>query len=133
VRGHSPGAGAALSANVELVRAIYAAWNTGASSAHLIASDLEYVNPPYAVETGTVQDRAALGRVLDVYPDFTIEVEQVIDAGDDVVVVGIARGTGASGVEVQWRQGYVWTVRDGKAVRFQWFQDPAEALEAAGL
>jgi ketosteroid isomerase-like protein len=133
VRGHSPGAGAALSANVELVRAIYAAWNTGASSAHLIASDLEYVNPPYAVETGTVQDRAALGRVLDVYPNFTIETEQIIDAGDDVVVIGIARGTGASGVNVEWRQGYVWTVRDGKAVRFQWFNDPAEALEAAGL
>ena len=133
MRGHRPGAGAALSANVELVRAIYEAWNTGASSAHLIAPDLEYVNPPYAVEAGTVQDRAALGRVLDVYPDFSIELEQVIDAGDDVVVIGIARGTGASGVEVQWRQGYVWTVRDGKAVRFQWFNDPAEALEAAGL
>jgi len=27
----------------------------------------------------------------------------------------------------------VWTVRDGKAVRFQWFNDPAEALAAAGL
>ncbi len=133
MHGHSPRAGAALSANVELVRAIYEAWNTGASSAHLIAPDLEYVNPPYAVEAGTVQDRAALGRVLDVYPDFSIELEQVIDAGDDVVVIGIARGTGASGVEVQWRQGYVWTVRDGKAVRFQWFNDPAEAREAAGV
>jgi len=123
-----------MSENVELVRAIYEAWNAGASSAHLIAPDLEYVNPPYAVEAGTVQDRAALGRVLDVYPDFNIELEQVTDAGDDVVVViGIARGTGASGVEVQWRQGYVWTVRDGQAVRFQWFNDPAEALEAAGM
>jgi ketosteroid isomerase-like protein len=71
--------------------------------------------------------------VLDVYPNFTIETEQIIDAGDDVVVIGIARGTGASGVNVEWRQGYVWTVRDGKAVRFQWFNDPAEALEAAGL
>ena len=119
--------------NVELVRAIYEAWNTGASTDDLIAPDLEYVNPPYAVEVGTVQDRAALGRVLDVYPNFTIETEQIIDAGDDVVVIGIARGTGASGVEVQWRQGYVWTVRDGKAVRFQWFNDPAEALAAAGL
>jgi ketosteroid isomerase-like protein len=39
----------------------------------------------------------------------------------------------SANVEVQWRQGYVWTVRDGKAVRFQWFQDPAEALEVAGL
>jgi ketosteroid isomerase-like protein len=122
-----------VSANVDLVRAIYEAWNPGASSAHLIAADLEYVNPPYAVEAGTVQDRAALGRVLDVYPNFTIETEQIIDAGDDVVVIGIARGTGASGVNVEWRQGYVWTVRDGKAVRFQWFNDPAEALEAAGL
>jgi ketosteroid isomerase-like protein len=122
-----------MSANVDLVRAIYEAWNTGASSAHLIAADLEYVNPPYAVEAGTVQDRAALGRVLEVYPNFTIETEQIIDAGDDVVVIGIARGTGASGVKVEWRQGYVWTVRDGKAVRFQWFNDPAEALAAAGL
>jgi ketosteroid isomerase-like protein len=119
--------------NVELVRAIYEAWNTGASSAHLIAPDLEYVNPPYAVEAGTVQDRSALGRVRDVYPNFKIETERFIDAGDDVVVIGIARGTGASGVEVQWRQGYVWTVKDGIAVRFQWFNDPAEALEAAGL
>lgn len=122
-----------MSANVELVRAIYEAWNAGASTDDLIAPDLEYVNPPYAVEVGTVQDRAALGRVLDVYPNFSIELEQLIDAGDDVVVIGIARGTGASGVEVQWRQGYVWTVRDGKAVRFKWFNDPAEALEAAGL
>jgi ketosteroid isomerase-like protein len=80
-----------------------------------------------------VQDRAALGRVLDVYADFSVELEQVIDAGEDVVAIGIARGTGASGVEVRWRQGYVWTVRDGKAVRFQWFNDPAEALAAAGL
>jgi ketosteroid isomerase-like protein len=36
-------------------------------------------------------------------------------------------------VEELFHQGYVWTVRDGKAVRFQWFNDPAEALEAAGL
>jgi len=122
-----------MSANVELVRAIYTALNTGASTAHLIAPDLEYVNPPYAVEAGTVHDRAALGRVRDVYPDFSVEMEQVIDAGDDVVVIGIAHGTGASGVEVQWRQGYVWTVREGKAVRFRWFNDPAEALAAVGL
>jgi hypothetical protein len=28
--------------------------------------------------------------------------------------------------------GYVWTIRDGLAVRFQWFQAHREALEAAG-
>jgi hypothetical protein len=26
----------------------------------------------------------------------------------------------------------VWTVRDGQAVRFEWFRNPAEALRAAG-
>jgi hypothetical protein len=26
-----------------------------------------------------------------------------------------------------------WTIRDGLAVRFQWFQSHQEALEAAGL
>jgi hypothetical protein len=48
-------------------------------------------------------------------------------------VVGTARGTSASGVEACWRQGYIWTVGDGKAVRFRWFNDPREALEAVGL
>ncbi len=56
-----------------------------------------------------------------------------IDALLEVVVIGVARGTGASGVELQWRQGYVWTIEVGRAVRFQWFNDPAEALEASGL
>jgi ketosteroid isomerase-like protein len=36
-------------------------------------------------------------------------------------------------VEVERRQGYVWTLRDGKAIRFRWFNDPAEALQAVGL
>jgi ketosteroid isomerase-like protein len=50
-----------------------------------------------------------------------------------VAVTGVAHGTSASGVKAEWRQGYVWTVRDGRAVRFRWFSDPAEALQAVGL
>ena len=119
--------------NVEVVRAIYRGWAENAPAWDLIAPDLEYVNPPYAVESGVSRDRRTLDRVRDVYPDFRVEAERYIDAGEDVVVIGTAHGTGASGVEVQWRQGYVWTVRDGKAVRFRWFNDPAEALAAVGL
>jgi ketosteroid isomerase-like protein len=120
-------------ANVQVVRAIYEAFEARASTRQFVAPDLEYVNPPYAVEGGTVRDRKALGRVLDVYADFRIDDKQFIDAGDDVVVIGVARGTGASGVPIELRQGYVWTIEDGRAVRFQWFNDPAEALAAAGL
>jgi hypothetical protein len=43
-----------------------------------------------------------------------------------------ASGRG-SGVPVEGEHGYVWTVRDGMAVRFQWFQSHQEALEAAGV
>ena len=120
-------------ANVELVRRIYSLWSTNESARHLIDPDLEYVNPPYAVESGTRRSRGALGKIREVYPDFRVEPERFVDAGENVVVIGIARGRSASGLEAQWRQGYVWTVRDGKAIRFAWFNDPKEALEAVGL
>ena len=56
------------------------------------------------------------------------------DVGDQVVVLAtfIARGA-SSGARREHDEGYVWTVRDGKAVGFQWFNDPAKALKAAGL
>jgi uncharacterized protein len=119
--------------NVKLVRAIYELWGRNESARHLIDQELEYVNPSYAVESGTRQSRRALAKVREVYPDFHVEPERFVDAGENVVVIGTARGTAASGVEAQWRQGYVWTVRDGRAVRFRWFNRPQEALEAVGL
>ena len=119
--------------NVELVQSIYALWSRQKSARHLIDPQLEYVNPSYAVESGTSHSRSTLGKIRDVYPDFRVEPERFVDAGEDVAVIGIARGTSASGVEAQWRQGYVWTVRDGRAIRFRWFNDPDEALKAVGL
>jgi ketosteroid isomerase-like protein len=119
--------------NVELVRSIYRRWNAKESTSDLIDPQLEYVNPSYAVESGVRRDRATLGKIREVYPDFRVETERFVDVGDEVVVVGTVHATSASGVEVKWRQGYVWTIRDGIAVRFRWFNDPAEAFEAVGV
>lgn len=119
--------------NVDLVREIYGLWSKEESARHLIDPELEYVNPPNAVESGTRHGRSTLGRVREVYPDFRVEPERFVDAGEHVVVIGVARGTSASGLEAQWRQGYVWTVSDGRAIRFRWFNQPTEALEAVGL
>jgi ketosteroid isomerase-like protein len=116
--------------NVQLVRSIYELWSKNESAKHLIDPQLEYVNPSYAVESGTRRDRSTLGKIREVYPDFHVEPERFVDGGEDVAVIGIARGTSASGLEAQWRQGYVWTVRDGRAIRFRWFNDPDEALKA---
>jgi hypothetical protein len=119
--------------NVDVVRSIYRLWGESKPARHLIDAQLEYVNPDYAVESGTRRGRRTLASVREVYPDFRVHPERFVDAGDEVVVIGTARGTSASGVEAQWRQGYVWTIRDGRAVRFRWFNRPGEALEAVGL
>jgi ketosteroid isomerase-like protein len=119
--------------NVDVVRAIYESWLVGSPARHLIAEDLEYVNPDYAVESGTRRDRKALGAVREIYPDYRIVPERYVDVGDDVVVLGTAYGTAASGVEMQRRQGFIWTVEDGRAIRMRWFNDWDEALAAAGV
>ena len=121
--------------NVELVRRIYDAWDRDGSARDFIAKDVEYVNPGYAVEPGTRVGRKSFAVVRDTYEDFKIRVERLIDAGgDDIVVLAryTASGT-ASGVTLEGEHGYVWTLRDGQAVRFRWFSSHAEALAAAGL
>jgi ketosteroid isomerase-like protein len=120
--------------NVELVRAIYRAWADNRSAAPFIDKDLEYVNPPNAVEPGTKRGRHHLRKVSEVFPDVRFEIERYVDVGDDVVVIAKMLGRGSSsGVETETRQGYIWTVADGKAIRLRWFNDQSEALAAAGL
>ena len=121
--------------NLELVRRIYDAWDREESARDFIAADVEYVNPSYAVEPGSRRGRKSFAVVRDTYGDFKLRVERFIDTnGDDVVVLAQYTGSGrGSGVPVAGEHGYVWTVRDGLAVRFQWFQSHREALEAAGL
>jgi ketosteroid isomerase-like protein len=120
--------------NVEVVRSIYEAWAIDRSAAPFIDRNLEYVNPPDAIEPGTRIGRHYLRKVLEVFPDVRFEIERYIDAGDDVAVIAkqVWRGP-TSGVETATRMGYVWTVAEGKATRFRWFNDAAEALEAVGL
>jgi ketosteroid isomerase-like protein len=121
--------------NVELVRRLYEAFNSGESVAEYVAEDAEYVNPPYAVEPGTRRGPEAFVSVRETYADFRVEIHELIDAGGgDVVVLGRFTASGPlSGVRLEGEQGYVWTVRDGQAVRFQWFQSHGEALQAAGV
>ena len=121
--------------SVELVRRIYDAWDREESARDFISEDVEYVNPSYAVEPGIRHGRASFRVVRETYEDFMIQIEEIVDAGGDDVLV-LARYTASgrgSGVPLEGEHGYVWTVRDGQAVRFQWFQSHREAYEAAGL
>jgi ketosteroid isomerase-like protein len=60
--------------------------------------------------------------------------ERIEAAGDKVAAVAIARGTGRqSGAPFEARIGHLFTLRDGRVVRFEVFEDPAAAFRAAGL
>ncbi len=66
--------------------------------------------------------------------DHTQEVRELIDAGDDVVVV--VRETARmrdSGATLDRMVNFVFTLRDGRAVRFRVFLTKEQALEAVGL
>jgi ketosteroid isomerase-like protein len=120
-------------ANVELVTTIYERIRRREELADLVADDLEYVNPPYAVEGGVRRGRDSLLGVMDIYEDFSFEVDRYVDGPDQVVAIGTASGTSPSGLSATWRMGHVWTIAGGKSIRFAWFNDPADALKLAGL
>jgi ketosteroid isomerase-like protein len=126
--------------SLAVVRAIHEVLARGESpaSAGLLHPDIEYVNPPGALEPGTRQGLAAyedaLRSIHEAFGDVRIEVREIKDVGDHVVVLAtfVAEGI-SSGARRQHEEGYVWTVRDGRAIRFQWFNDPTKALKAVGL
>jgi uncharacterized protein len=69
------------------------------------------------------------------FEDFTVEIEEVIDAGEQVIVMAAVSGTGrGSGAHVRSPTfPHVWTIQDGQTVRMEMLRTRAEALEAAGL
>ena len=123
-----------------MVKRLYDAWQRDGFGVvpALMDPDIEYVNPPYAVEPGTRQGyegfAIAAQNIRNVYPARRFEPLEFYDARNLVAVRVrvVARGVGSS-VEVDVERGYVFEVRDGKVVRFAWFNDPQEALEAVGL
>jgi ketosteroid isomerase-like protein len=62
------------------------------------------------------------------------EIEEAIDLGERVLVPGHAFGClEGSAAEVKLTTGNVWTVRDGKIARVEFYIDRADALKAVGL
>jgi ketosteroid isomerase-like protein len=126
--------------NVDVIRRIYSVWAKEGSPlpSGLLDSQIEWVNPPDAIERGTHRGLdafgTAVGAVSDTFAGVGVDIDEMLDVGDRVVVLATLHGRGrGSGAEVERRQGYVWTLRDGKAVRFEWFNSPDDAMRAAGV
>jgi ketosteroid isomerase-like protein len=70
----------------------------------------------------------------DAWEDWELEVDALIDAGEEVVAIVRQRGRSkATGVAVDMEFAQVWSVHDGLQTNMVMYADPAEALNAAGL
>jgi ketosteroid isomerase-like protein len=127
--------------NVEIVQSVFSALARGdlESLFSALGDGVEWVNPPYAVEPGTrrgtAEFREALGRMRASFGRIRVEVDEVVEAGEAAVIVTgrwTGEGTG-SGVPLETPFSAALTLRDGEVVRYEWFREKAEALEAAGV
>jgi ketosteroid isomerase-like protein len=126
--------------NVELARRALEALDRRDLSSWLgfCDEDLEVVPTRDWPEPGVRGAEAAFNwyvQIFDALQPFRTADTEFIHAGADKVLLQYRtdlRGRG-SGAEVEWRRWCVVTMRNGKALRNEWFTDRAEALEAAGL
>jgi ketosteroid isomerase-like protein len=71
---------------------------------------------------------------LGTWEDYRQERDEIVDAGDEVIVPVHEYGRGkSSGLEMTRDTYGVWTMRAGKAVRIRFYPTREAALQAVGL
>jgi ketosteroid isomerase-like protein len=90
-------------------------------------------------DLGPIEGRDAMRRYLEegleIFEDVALEAEEIIDGGEDRVIV-VVRFTGRarlSGVETELRFAILNMLRDGRIVRGREYATKEESLEAARL
>ena len=133
--------------NVQLVRRAYEAFNRwgihprGPRSPEIppfIHPEVEFHTSPDAPEAGVYRGRDAViqyhERVFGQFARVQIELEELLPAGDRVVIVTRQHTVPReSEAEVVQRVVDVWKIRDGQLAERKAFSTRADALEAAGL
>jgi uncharacterized protein len=122
-------------ANVEMLMRGYEALNQGDLSVvlELLDPNIEWHEPALSLEAGTHRGRDSFERFLrgwlDSFDGFRVEPERVVERGDNLIAVVRQTGTGrGSGLPAETRLAHVWTVADGRAVRWEAVADPETAL-----
>jgi ketosteroid isomerase-like protein len=74
-----------------------------------------------------------LGEIDELWASMDIDVERVIERGDEVLAVLLVTLTGrGSGVEMESRIAQWWTLRDGKLLRMKLYGDAEVAVAEFG-
>ena len=106
--------------NVGLIRSLYEAFGRGDVPAVLAAMDPAIVEGVFA-------------RLGGEWDGFSVALEELLDAGDTVVARGRYGGAyKKTGIRIHAQFAHVWTLRDGKVVKFQQYTDTLQATKAVG-
>ena len=127
--------------NLEIVRRIYEDGLIDQKPDRVVAlaaPDVEYVNPPEAVDPGvrrgTAEVAAAFQTLSESFDSYRHELHELFDGGDSVVAwVSFCTRSGGSESEIVQMEAHTWTLRGGKIIRFAWGRDLKAALKCAGL
>ena len=124
--------------DLETVRRAYDAFARGdlETLTTFLAPDIEWRTTPEVPFMGNYSGLdeflRGMGEWTSAFDDVTTEVEEMIDAGENVIVRHRMRGRGRdSGVEVDLEICQVVAVRDGKLIRMHDYSTREEALKAA--
>jgi ketosteroid isomerase-like protein len=127
--------------NVAIVRRFYERWN-----AEDVDGVLECAHPEMEFDwsasrapwSGVYRGHEGLMQVweeqLDAWERFSVEIAEAIELDTErLVTATVVRGRGrGSGITMEARGGWLWTVRAGRIASARFFQTKEEALEAAG-
>ncbi|KUO54235.1 MAG: hypothetical protein APF78_01525 [Sphingomonadales bacterium BRH_c3] len=131
------------SSSKALIEGIYSAFAAGdmAEFTGALAPDViwnEAENYPYADRNpyrGAEQIlEGVFGRTAEDWDDFSVHMDDIIDGGDRVVALGRYKATHKrSGMPLDVQAAHVWTVENGKVVRFQQYIDTLGTAQAMSL
>ena len=117
--------------NVEIVERFLA----GADDAFAALIDPEIEIRDYDLpDAGVYRGHEGLARYLaqweEAFPDWDLALEETHAEADRVAAVFTVRARGDSGIETTRRNAIVFTLRDGRIVRYEYFTSPEQARAA---
>jgi ketosteroid isomerase-like protein len=125
--------------NVEIVREAHERftqtgqpiWERIDDDTEVFDHDIPDAQNPYRGVEGVTKWLTEFG---EAWSSYAMELERLIDVDNRVVSLFRIHAVGAgSGASVERGDAMLWTFRDGKLARLDYFNDQTEALEAAGL
>jgi uncharacterized protein (TIGR02246 family) len=126
--------------NADVIHELTRLWNEGDTEAvlALYAEDAVQVTGPHWPEQATYAGHDAIRAAMEdwqtMWETTRVVVDSLEERGDDkVVAIGAWHIRGrASGIEGEMPLFILFTVRDGKVARLEWFENRDSAVAAAG-